>query len=198
MKIMRSVRSSTLCLALSLAAGIAHAQSAAAVAGSGPGVAAVAQTMKVTATITAIDRTTRDVTLKGPQGDVVTMTASAEVKNFDRLKIGDRVDLQYVEALTVELRKGGGLVVGRTEKGDAAGAGKGERPGGAAGREVTIVADVVAVDPARQTVTLRGPNRTVDLRIPDPEQFKRIAKGDQVEAKYLQAVAVAVAPAAGK
>lgn len=198
MKIVCSARSSILCLGLLLAGGVAHAQSAAAVAGSGPGVAAVAQTMKVTATITAIDRATRDVTLKGPRGDVMTMTASADMKNFDRLKVGDRVDLQYVEALTVELRKGGGLVAGRTEKGDAARAAKGERPGGAAGREVTIVADVVAVDPARQTVTLREPNRTVDLRIPDPEQFERIAKGDQVEAKYLQAVAVAVAPAAGK
>jgi hypothetical protein len=41
-------------------------------------------------------------------------------------------------------------------------------------------------------ITLKGPQRTVDLRIPDPEQFKRIAKGDQVEAKYTQAVALTV------
>lgn len=196
MKITHSLSLSALSLALLLAAGATHAQSAAAVAGSGPGVAAAAQTLKVTATITAIDKATRDVTLKGPQGNLVTMTASPDVKNFDRLKVGDRVALQYVEALTLELKKGGGLVVGRTEKGDAAGAKKGERPGAAAGREVTIVADVVDVDPARQMVTLRGPNRTVDLRIPDAEQFKRIAKGDQVEAKYMQAVAVAVEPAA--
>lgn len=198
MKITRSLSLYTLSLALVLAAGATQAQSAAAVAGSGPGVAAAAQTMKVTATITAIDKATRDVTLKGPQGDIVTVTAGPDVRNFDRLKVGDRVALQYVEALTLELKKGGGLVVGRTEKGDAAGAKKGERPGAAAGREVTIVADVVGVDPARQMVTLRGPNRTVELRIPDPEQFKRIAKGDQVEAKYLQAVAVAVEPAAAK
>ena len=60
---------------------------------------------------------------------------------------------------------------------------------------MTIVADVVGVDAAKQTVTLRGPKRTVDLRIPDPEQFKRVAKGDQVEATYTQAVAVVVEPA---
>jgi hypothetical protein len=60
------------------------------------------------------------------------------------------------------------------------------------GRQVTIVADVVAVDPAKQVITLKGPQRTVDLRIPDPDQFKRIAKGDQVEAKYTQAVALTV------
>jgi Cu/Ag efflux protein CusF len=71
-------------------------------------------------------------------------------------------------------------------------------PGGAVGRQVIIVADVVAVDPANQIVTLKGPNQTVDLRIADQEQFKLIAKGDQVEAKFTQALAVAVEPATRK
>jgi len=63
---------------------------------------------------------------------------------------------------------------------------------------VTIVADVIAVDPAKQSVTLRGPQRTVSLAVSDPEQFKRIAVGDQVEATYTQALAIAVEPAAKK
>jgi hypothetical protein len=174
------------------------AQTGGAVVGTAPGKAAIAQTVKVSATITAIDSATRDVTLKGPQGNLMTVTAGPDVKNFDKLKVGDQVDLQYIEALTLELKKGGGLVVGRTEKADAVGAKKGESPGGAVGRQVTIVADVVAVDPAKQVVTLKGPKQTVDLRIADPEQFKRIAKGDQVEAKYTQAIAVAVEPAVKK
>jgi len=173
----------------------ATAQTGGAVVGTAPGKAGIAQTVKVSATITDIDKATRDVTLKGPQGNLMTVTAGPDVKNFDKLKVGDQVDLQYVEALTLELKKGGGMVVGRTEKADAVGAKKGESPGGAVGRQVTIVADVVAVDPAKQIVTLKGPKQTVDLRIPDPEQFKRIAKGDQVEAQFTQAVAVAVEPA---
>ena len=84
------------------------------------------------------------------------------------------------------------MIVSRSEKAGAASAKPGENPAAGAGRQVTIVADVVAVDPAKQIVTLKGPQRTVDLRIPDPEQFKRIAKGDQVEAKYTQAVALTV------
>ena len=128
----------------------------------------------------------------------MTVTAGPEVKNFDKLKVGDQVDMQYVEALTLELKKGGGMVVGRTEKADAVGAKKGETPGGAVGRQVTVVADVVAVDPAKQVVTLKGPKQTVDLRVADPQQFKRIAKGDQVEATFTQAFAVAVEPSAKK
>ena len=173
----------------------AGAQTGGAVVGTAPGAAVAAQTLKITATITALDKATRDVTLKGPQGNEITVTAGKEVKNFDKLKVGDKVDLQYVEALTLELKKGGGLVVSRTDVAGASGAKPGATPGAAAGRQVTIVADVVAVDPAKQVVTLKGPQRTVDLRIPDAEQFKRIAKGDQVEAKYTQAVALTVEPA---
>ncbi len=172
----------------------AFAQTGAVVAGTAPGKAGIAQTVKITATITAIDKATRDVTLKGPQGNEVVVTAGPEVKNFDQMKVGDHVDVQYVEALTLELKKGGGMVVARTEQKGAVGAKPGEKPAGAVGRQLTIVADVVGVDPARQVVTLKGPQRTVDLKIADPEQFKRIAKGDQVEATYTQALAIAVEP----
>jgi Cu/Ag efflux protein CusF len=174
------------------------AQTGAVVAGTAPGMAGVAQTVKVTATITSIDKATRDVTLKGPQGNELTITAGPDIKNFDKLKVGDQVDAQYVEALTLELKKGGGLVVARTEQKGAVGAKPGQTPAGALGRQVTIVADVIGLDPAKQVVTLKGPQRTVELRVPDPEQFKRIAKGDQVEATFTQALALAVEPVAKK
>lgn len=174
----------------------AGAQTGAAVVGTAPGKAAAAESVKITATITAIDKTAREVTLKGPQGNEVTLTAGPAVKNFDAMKVGDQVKAEYVEALTLELKKGGGLIVQRTEKAGVAGAKPGERPAAAGGRQITIVADVIGVDPAKQTIALKGPQRTVELRIPNPEQFKRIAKGDQVEATYTQAVALAVDPAA--
>jgi len=177
-------------------AGVAAAQTATVAAEKAPGKAGVAQTIKVTATITAIDAATRDITLKGPEGNEVTLTAGPEVKNFAAMKVGDKVNAQYVEALTLELKKGGGMAVARTEKAGAVAAKPGMQPAGAAGRQVTIVADVVDVDPATQVVTLRGPKRTVRLTVADPEQFKRIAKGDQVEATYTQALAMAVEPVA--
>ncbi len=176
----------------------AVAQTGGAMAGSAPGKVGMAQTVKLTATITAIDATTRDVTLKGPQGNEVVVTAGPDVKNFAKMKVGDQVDVQYVEAVTLELKKGGGQVVARTEQNAAKGAKAGEQPAGIVGRQVTIVADVVDLDPVKQTVTLRGPKRTVTLPVKDPEQFKRIAKGDQVEATFTQALAMAVEPAAKK
>ena len=186
----------SLCFAAAVAlAGTAAAQTGGAMVGTAPGKGVAVQTIKGTATITAVDKATRDITLKGPQGREMTITAGPEVKNFDQLKVGDQVDMQYVEALTLQLRKQGDKVVAKTEKTDAVGAKKGETPGGAVGRQVTVVANVVAVDPAKQVVTLKGPNQTVDLRVQDPAQFKNIAVGDQVEATFTQAFAVAVEPA---
>ncbi len=62
-------------------------------------------------------------------------------------------------------------------------------------REVTIIADVIAVDSKKQTVTLRGPSRVVDLKVRDPNQLKLVKVGDQVEATYTEAMAIAVEPA---
>ena len=173
----------------------AAAQTGAAVVSKGPGVAGAAQTLKITATITAIDAATRAVTLKGPQGREVTLTAGDQVKNFAQLKVGDQVNLEYIEALTIELKKGSTAPVSRTEQMGAAGAKPGAQPAGMAGKQVTVVAEVVGVDAKTQVVTLRGPQRTVELKVADPEQFKRVAKGDRVEATYTEAVAIAVEPA---
>ena len=186
------------CIAVSLFATTTMAQTPTVTGGSQPGKAGVGRTITIPATVVAVDKATRDVTLKGPQGNEVTLTAGPQVKNFDAIKVGDQVNVQYVEALTLELKKGGGMAVARSEKEGAVKAKPGETPGGAVGRQVTIVADVVAVDPATQVVTLRGPKRTVEMVVADPEQFKRIAKGDQVEATYTQALAMALDPVAKK
>jgi Cu/Ag efflux protein CusF len=164
----------------------------------GPDTATVAQTVKVTTTITAIDAAARAVTLKGPRGREVMIVAGPEVKNFAQLKVGDQVDVEYVEAITLDLKKGGGMPVARTEQAGAAGAKAGQSPAGVVGRQVTVVANVVATDPATQMVTLQGPQRTLDIKVRDPEQFKRVQKGDQVEATYTEALALKVEPSKAK
>ena len=63
----------TIGIAIAAAAAWPVAAQTGVMAGSAPGKAGVAQTVKVTATITAIDKATRDVTLKGPQGTEVTL-----------------------------------------------------------------------------------------------------------------------------
>ena len=181
-----------LAMMLAAAGTSAQAQTGAVVVGKGPGVAGAAKTVEITATITAIDAKKREVTLKGPQGNEVVVEAGSRVRNLSQMKVGDQVNVEYVEALTLELKKGGGQPVARTMDAGGGRAKEGKMPAGAAGHKVTVVADVVNVDPQTQIVTLRGPERTVDLKVRDPKQFALIAKGDQVEATYAQALAVKV------
>jgi hypothetical protein len=174
----------------------AFGQGGGVIATSSPGQVSAAQTVEVTATITAIDPKTRDVKLKGPEGKEVTFTAGPEVKNFAQMKVGDQVKAKYVEALMLDLHKGSTAPVSRVDDSGAAVAKPGERPGVAAGQQITVVAEITALDAARQMVTLRGPMQSVDLKVNDPAQFKLMAKGDRVVATYTQAVAIMVEPVA--
>ena len=161
-----------------------------------PGKAVATSTTTASAVIVAIDATNRIVTLKTASGKTVEVVAGPEVKNFDQLKVGQKVKAGYSEALSLELKKGGGKPLTMTEKGGAASAAAGAKPGAAGARQVTILADVVKVDTKTHLVTLKGPGgNSVDLHVEDPEQLKNIKKGDQVEAVYTEAVAVTVEPA---
>ena len=174
----------------------AQAQTAGAVVATEPGKVAMADAVRVSATVQAIDKDKRLVTLKRKDGSTFVVTAGPEVKNFDQIKVGDQVVLRYVEALTLELKKGSGGIREKVEREGAAVAKPGEKPGVAVGRQVTVVADVVAVNKAKQTIRLRGVERTIDLKVPDPKQFKLVKVGDQVEATFTEAVALSVEPAA--
>ena len=161
-----------------------------------PGKAVATSTTKASAVIVAIDSTYRIVTLKTASGRTVEVVAGPEVKNFDQLKVGQKVNAAYSEALSLELKKGGGGVVARSEKGGASSAAPGAKPAAAGARQVTVLADVVKVDTKAHLVTLKGTGGNfVDLHVEDPEQLKNIKKGDQVEAVYTEAVAVTVEPA---
>jgi len=174
----------------------AIAQSSGAAVTRAPGKVSMSQAMEGSATIAAIDKASRTITLKRTKGDEVKVVAGPEVKNFDQLKVGDVVNVTYLESLALELKKGGGLKVEKTEKAGVVGAQPGATPAGAAGRQVTVVGDVIKLDAATQTITVKGPERTVELKARDPEQFKLIAVGDQIQATYTEALAVSVTPAA--
>ena len=154
-----------------------------------------ARTMQIVATVEAVDAANRSVTLKGPRGQVETMTVSEEVRNLRQVKAGDRVAVTYAQGLALQLKKGGPAIRERVEREGGTRAAPGERPGAVVGREVKVVADVVVVNTPKQTVTLRGPGQTVTLTVRDAALLKSITTGDWVEAVYTEAVAVVVKPA---
>ena len=167
-----------------------------AVVTSEPGKASVVRAAELSAQVVAIDKATRTVTLKGPKGNAVDIVAGDEVKNFDQIKLGDFVVARYVEALSLELRKTKVKAGEPTMREEAARAKPGERPAAAGARQVTAIADVIGVDAKKSTITLKGPRgNVVTLAVQNPDQFKVVKKGDQVEVTYTEALALSVEPA---
>jgi hypothetical protein len=192
----------TIALALlaTLSAATALAQKPEATGGtvvtSEPGRASVVSKAEISARVVGIDKATRTVTLKGPKGDVVDIVAGDDVRNFDQIKLGDFVVARYVEAVTLELKKTKVAAGDVTVREEAARAKPGERPAGASARQVTAIADVIGVDPKKSTITLKGPRgNVVTLNVQNPDQFKVVKKGDQVEVTYTEAFALSVEPA---
>jgi hypothetical protein len=193
---MKPLNIHALALALATAfSGAAHAQAAPAqatvLAASAPGKGAIAGKVTVSATVVAIDAATRTATLKGAKGKVVDVVVPPEARNFSEIRVGDLVTVEYVRALTLQLKPTGGLRSSTTETATAP-APAGAVAGGAAAKQVVVMANVTAVNAKEGFVTLRGPKgNSVDLSV-DPSQLKLVKVGDQVEAVYTEAIAIAV------
>jgi Cu/Ag efflux protein CusF len=187
-------------LAAALAAPAALAQKNADLSGAvatGPGQAKAVVLVTANAKVESVDAAARTVTLKLKDGKTRTVTIGDDVRNFDQIKAGDTVKAKYVESLNIELKKDGKAILGRSESKAVDRAPSGAKPGGLAMHEVTVVTEVTKVDAAKHLVQVKNAQGdTFDLDVRDPEQLKLVKKGDQVEATYTQALAVALEPAA--
>lgn len=169
------------------------APQAAVVTTQSPGKVGEADAIQIQGKVKAINKKTREVTLVGPQGNQLVIPAGEDVKNFDQIRVGELVTLTYVQALVLELKavQNNGIRE-RVESENKVAAKPGEKPAGMIEKTVRIVANVVAVNPKAQTVTLRGPKRTVEVAVKDPAMLKDVKVGNQVEATFIEAVALVV------
>jgi len=156
-----------------------------------PGKVAATRTLTLTADVVGIDSTTRTVTLKGSKGNVVDVVAGDEVKNFDQIKVGDKVVAKYQLGVSAEVTK----ATGPRERVEQT---TGSRGSGSASatHTVTVLADVIATDPPKRTMTLRGPKNTVTVNVENPMHFNVVKKGDRVLITYTEAIALSLEPAA--
>jgi hypothetical protein len=178
-----------------------HAQTVAATPGASVTKAAVgtdntvalARVATVTAVVESKDDAARSLVLRGPRGRTLAVTADEGISNFDAIKEGDKVSAKVSEAATVSVRKGGdGIRESAVREGVASSAGD-AGAGAAAARMTTVVANVWAIDRKKQVLSLRGPKGNVtDVVVNDPASLKGLAIGDQLEVKYVEAVALGI------
>ena len=101
-----------------------------------------------TATVEAVDQSTRIVTLKGSQGNSVTFKASDEVKNLAQVQVGDKVKFVYYESLAVRVLKEEEAFPAEGESSVKSLAKKGEKPGGVFGKKKVVNATITGIDQA--------------------------------------------------
>ena len=177
----------------------ARAQTTSTAMTTAPGKAGVSQTVKMTATVVEIDLATRDLLLIDSQGKMHKVNVSDQARNLDQVKVGDKVNAEYTEAISFELKKrgSGDLPPPKVEEAMARSP-QGAKPAGVVGRRITALATVVEVNSKKQFVTLRGPQgNDYDVQVLDPAKLKAVTKGDQVEVVYTEAFAISVQPAPG-
>jgi hypothetical protein len=151
--------------------------------------------VKIKASVENINSEKREVTLKGPQGNLVTVTASEAVKRFDEIKIGDTVRAEYLTFLRAEFReptaeeKATPLVV----LAEAGRAPKEVAPAGVVGTVVKAVVKVVAINTQEKKVAIQGPRGNfMILPVADEAVLKNLKVGELVIMTYAEAVALSL------
>jgi hypothetical protein len=153
----------------------------------------LSQSVTLKATIVKVDKKTRELTLRDDKGNEQVVVASDEVRNFDQIKKGDVLEVEYHRAAATSLMKTGDTnIAGQTT--DIERAPLGAKPGMAAMNSSTIVATVLDVDAANRLLTVQGPRGgIVTVAVPaDMKAFDSLKKGDKISAEYAEAVAVTV------
>jgi Cu/Ag efflux protein CusF len=175
------------------AAFLTLALAVAAVASAQPSVTR-SNTVRGTATIQAIDSTTRSVTLKTKDGSEETFKAGPEITRFNELKVGDTLEVTYVESIVMRVQKPGEAATATT--GDAALTRNAGRPGATLGAQVNTTVTVKAIDMALPSITVvTQDGRTVTRKVEDKKNLEGVKVGDKIAITYTEALLMSVAPA---
>jgi hypothetical protein len=152
----------------------------------------IASEMKVeTAVVEAIDTSTRTITLRRPDGTLVSIVAGPEVKRFAEIKVGDKVTARYYDNVVVRLRRPGDPEVDSTAKTTTSS----ERvtPGGTKARQRTITATITAINRDLQSITFTGPNGWKYFsKVQDMAALDKVKVGETVDVVWTEAMLVSI------
>ena len=145
------------------------------------------------AVVTAIDYDTREVSLKGPQGNIVTITAGDHIERLNDIKVGDSIVTTYIASLEGELRApteeelanpwvevdGGGIAPGDAE------------PGAIIGRQIRAVCTLEGMNRLLGTITVKDPRGKYHvIGDVEPEKMEGVVLGATLVLVYSEAMAV--------
>jgi hypothetical protein len=159
------------------------------------GGAIVADQAEAVVTVVAVDQKKREVVVRGPRGNVATLTVPKEAQNLDQVKQGSKLKMHYVEAMAVSIHKGGAPAATASE--DVTLAPKGANPGGMVVHTAQVSAVIDAIDYTNRYIAVRGPkNNTLAFKAADDVKLEDFSAGDRIALTYTRALAIDMIPQA--
>lgn len=153
----------------------------------------VSEVSEISGRVVALNRAQRTVALRGPQGNVVALKVDKAVRNFDQVRVGDEVKLEFYESVAIFVTSDGSPPAADGAIAVAV-APKGARPAGEVIEVTDVSATIQAINPVRRVLTLKGPQGhvfpvTVDKSV---QGFGALRVGDNVHVRHTEALALSV------
>lgn len=150
-------------------------------------------------TVTAVDAGERLVTLRDARGEERTFRIEEQVQRLESMQAGDRVEVYFQRSLVFDMRPAGsaepGAYIWEDEQHPDP-----ERPGVLDRELVVVVAPLVAIDTAANTLSVRSPNGSIQvLEVREPRHREALADlqvGDLLQIQFRRVLAVRVLPEA--
>jgi Cu/Ag efflux protein CusF len=160
-----------------------------------PPTTAMTEKISTTATVVKVDAQKRDLTLRGDDGTEFTVKVPESMK-LGQIHEGDRVKIDYYEAVGLSLKKGEAGAPPRADESTITEHKAGTLPGGMVAHRITATVDVVKVDRAHNKLTVKRPGGAIDtINVTEPAmqaQLANLHEGDRIQATYTEAAAITV------
>jgi hypothetical protein len=150
----------------------------------------VVQTVKMTATVTAVDQANRKATLLASDGKKFTVKVGPKAVNFNQVRVGDQVNATVTQKMVVSLDdkaassgEGAAAVVARAPEGG--------QPGGLVAETTQVTARIMAIDSVNRTATLHfedGITQTFPVR--NDVDLSRLKMGEPVVFRITEMIAI--------
>jgi len=164
-----------------------------------PSQTGIGEMVTLTGEVAEIDAATRYVTLRGPFGGEITGRVQDDVKNLERVKVGDMVTIAYFQSVVLSANRAGEpnpLFKG----GEAATSAEGKRPAAYVSKQQKRTVTVVAVDPENRAIVFQGEDGTlfpVEVERPEfAQKLQGLRAGDKIDVVVTEAVIAGVTAAA--
>jgi Cu/Ag efflux protein CusF len=134
--------------------------------------------------VMVVNTETRLMTLKDADGAYHVLQVPPQVTGIDQIKIGDKVTITEISSALIGLTPadaGTPIAMDTTMEVDRD---AGSKPSGTMTETLTVTGEIVGVDQAAGTVTVKGPNQTRTFDVDDPALLEGVKVGDGVVAKF--------------